>query len=315
MQGFDITKEQKIIPIHDKMKQMDHAAWLIFTKEEIENLKQSGEIYKRLQLNEFMLKRWLDSEKIAKVEIYAQYDFGILQKIIWNGKNYKTEFIYFLIDKNQLVIVVDELGDWLKEFIQTLQKDKVDGYTLGYVFYRILDDIIAEDRGHLEEIQSCIEHLENDVLNDVVQHFLKEMSELKKQIAIFKGHYDPLIDIIEDLIGNDNEICTREDVRYFKILKNRVSRLNHLIDQINEYTTHVREAYDAQVDIQLNRIMKYFTLMTSLFLPLTLIVGWYGMNFTSMPEISWKYGYFYVIILSLLSSVVCIWWFKKKKWL
>ena len=61
--------------------------------------------------------------------------------------------------------------------------------------------------------------------------------------------------------------------------------------------------------------MKYFTLMTSLFLPLTLIVGWYGMNFTSMPEISWKYGYFYVIILSLLSSVVCIWWFKKKKWL
>lgn len=84
---------------------------------------------------------------------------------------------------------------------------------------------------------------------------------------------------------------------------------------LQEYSVHVREAYHAQLEYDLNRIMKVFTVVTTIFLPLTLIVGWYGMNFTTIPEITWKYGYLYVILLSIIVAIICIIFFRKKKFM
>ena len=83
---------------------------------------------------------------------------------------------------------------------------------------------------------------------------------------------------------------------------------------LRDYVTQMREAYQAQVDIEQNQLMKFFTVITSLFLPLTLLVGWYGMNFSNMPELTWKYGYASIIVLSILICIGMIAWFKKKKW-
>ena len=70
---------------------------------------------------------------------------------------------------------------------------------------------------------------------------------------------------------------------------------------LRDYVTQVREAYQAQIDINLNKVMKIFTVITSIFLPLTLIVGWYGMNL-KMPEYSWVYGYPFVIGLIVVTA-------------
>ncbi len=83
----------------------------------------------------------------------------------------------------------------------------------------------------------------------------------------------------------------------------------HLLD----YVTQVREAYQAEVDLNLNQTMKLFTVLAAVFLPLTLIVGWYGMNF-DMPEYHWAWGYPVVIVVSILMVVACILYFKRKKW-
>lgn len=83
---------------------------------------------------------------------------------------------------------------------------------------------------------------------------------------------------------------------------------------LRDYVSQVREAYQAQIDIGLNKIMKVFTVISAVFLPLTFLVGWYGMNFESMPEFSWKYGYIFAIGLTLLIIVVCLVIFKRKKW-
>ncbi len=77
----------------------------------------------------------------------------------------------------------------------------------------------------------------------------------------------------------------------------------------------MREAYQSQLSIQQNDLMKIFTVVTVVFLPLTLLAGWYGMNFTNMPELQWKYGYPAVIGVSAALVVWLIWYFKRKKWL
>ena len=82
---------------------------------------------------------------------------------------------------------------------------------------------------------------------------------------------------------------------------------------LREAVTQIRESYEAEVDISLNTTMKVFTVVTTIFLPLTLIAGWYGMNF-QMPEYGWEHGYLMVILLSVAFIVIGIAFFKKNKW-
>ena len=82
-----------------------------------------------------------------------------------------------------------------------------------------------------------------------------------------------------------------------------------------EYITQLRDLLQSQLDIRQNRIMTVLTVITSIFMPLTLIAGWYGMNFRYMPELEWKYSYPVLILISVAIVVVCLVWFRKKKWM
>ena len=88
-----------------------------------------------------------------------------------------------------------------------------------------------------------------------------------------------------------------------------------MVNALLDYTTQIRETYKSRLDVKQNRIMTVLTVVTTVFMPLTLIVGWYGMNFRYMPELEWKIGYPLVIIVSVIIVIASLIFFKVKKWL
>ena len=100
---------------------------------------------------------------------------------------------------------------------------------------------------------------------------------------------------------NDLKIFSREDLAGIRLLREKIGRLHQEAGMLREYSTQVREVYQAQIEIRQNKIMKSLTIVTAIFLPLTLIAGWYGMNFTYMPELQWEYGYPAVVGLSVVT--------------
>ena len=107
----------------------------------------------------------------------------------------------------------------------------------------------------------------------------------------------------------------QENLRYFRLFLNRIARLSDSSTVIRDYTMQIRDLYKAHLDITQNRIMTVLTVVTTIFLPLTLIVGWYGMNFKYMPELTMKLGYPAVIVVSIVIVVGSLYFFRKKKWL
>ena len=99
----------------------------------------------------------------------------------------------------------------------------------------------------------------------------------------------------------------------FRMTEQQVGRLQAEAQALREYGIQVRELFQAEIDIRQNRIMKILTIVTTIFLPLTLVAGWYGMNFAHMPELTWQYGYPAVIVVSVAVVLVCLWVMKKKK--
>ena len=103
--------------------------------------------------------------------------------------------------------------------------------------------------------------------------------------------------------------------RRFEILSSRTDKYINAVIYLKEAVSQTLEAYQSQLSIRQNELMKIFTIVTAIFLPLSLIAGWYGMNFRGMPELSWEYGYPAVILVSAAIAIWLIWYFKKKKWL
>ena len=135
--------------------------------------------------------------------------------------------------------------------------------------------------------------------------------------------YEDEITIIEDRIleGNltgelerNNEI-RGELLRFFELFTARVTRLQGLVSTLKEYTMQVRELYQSELSVKQNRIMTVLTVVTTIIMPLTLVTGWYGMNFKYMPELDSPLAYPIVIGVVILMAVSGIIYFKKKKWL
>ena len=115
------------------------------------------------------------------------------------------------------------------------------------------------------------------------------------------------------IVKNEMGFFTSEEQRGFHMLEKRLARLRDEAQLLREYCLQVRELFQAELDIRQNRIMKILTIVTTVFLPLSLVAGWYGMNFTGMPELRWAYGYPAVIAASVVIVLLSLWVMKKKK--
>ena len=181
--------------------------------------------------------------------------------------------------------------------------------------YDFLELIISRDLSILESFEKELDEIEDDMLNEETVTTLTRVNEIRSNIRELRIHYEQLIDFGQELQENENNFFKPENTRYFRLFTDRVTRLHDTASSLRDFTMQLRDMYHTQVDVKQNRIMTLLTVVTTIFMPLTLIVGWYGMNFKYMPELTTKWGYPVVIICSILISVGELMFFKMKKWL
>ena len=190
-----------------------------------------------------------------------------------------------------------------------------DTPTLETFFSNFLELLIDKDLLYLEELENRIAKMESTILNGEITHFNHTLMDFRKELLTLHYYYSQLVEVGEVLGENENDFFNEHNLRLFDFFTRRVSRLQSNVQMLREYALQVREEYQSQIDIKQNNTMRILTVVTTIFLPLTLIAGWYGMNFTYMPELRWKYGYPLVIAISLAIICLSIWICKKKKFL
>ena len=181
--------------------------------------------------------------------------------------------------------------------------------------YDLLETTIGQDLALLEKSEHQLNQLEEAILRGEVDSYPAKMNDIRGNLLDLRVHYEQLIDLAQELQENENGFFREENLRYFNMFTERVIRLQATVTGQREYVTQLRDLIQSQLDERQNRIMTVLTVITSIFLPLTLIAGWYGMNFRYMPELDWRWSYPAVLVVSVLIVVFCIVLFKKKKWM
>lgn len=248
----------------------------------------------------------------AKLEAYDGYDF-ILLNIADDENRYSTHRIGLYVTPEQIVFVCCRHSEVVREILDTFVQTKTASLNLSRVLYAFFNSLTNNDSQELEELEEEISALEERIIEGEEEDYIRDIVAMRKKLMFYKKYYEQLLDVAESIEENTNGMLSSGALRYFKMFTARVDRLNRNILNLRDYITQVREAYQSQEDIKLNEIMKLFTVITAIFLPLTLLVGWYGMNFKNMPELQWPYGYALAIVISVFFVIASIIYFRKRK--
>lgn len=267
-----------------------------------------------LDINERILSECLTGQS-SKFESHDGFDYIALHipdKVCPAEKDNRIS-IYFR--ENLLIFICEELCEYsiIAGIISKIQMKEIKILTLERVLYEFFDQLTIGDSLYLENIEQDISDLEEALITSKKRDYIREIIKFRKKLLALKRYYEQLQDLSYSLEDNENELISEEMVRYFRMLSARVNRLSDSVSNLRDYVSQVREAYQSQVDIDQNSIMKFFTVITAIFLPLSLIAGWYGMNF-DMPEYHTAYGYPAVVIFSVVVALLSFIYFKKNKW-
>jgi len=249
------------------------------------------------------------------MEVYDTYSFGTLKR---TGGDETGEDCIALYIKEGLFVIVDirdSDGSTRAGFESALRRFS-PAPSAEKLIFAFLDTMVEGDGKMLEELEFALSALEEQVLRgEAGEGFTAALLHHKKQLLLLNSYYEQLVEIGSTLGENENSLFKEEELRYFKIFTDRAERLARNVRALREQLSQLREVYQSLLDMRLNRTMKRFTVLSAVFLPLNLITGWYGMNFKGMPELSWRYGYPFVVLLSVLVGVLFVRFLHRRHWM
>jgi magnesium transporter len=310
---FDITET------HSKI-QLDKINWF-----NLHGLSDSNIIQKigsLFNLDKFILSEVLNTDKRSKIEEFSDLLFFNIKSMLpdENSDTLKVEQISFILKKNLLISFQEQKGDF---FIHVRERIKTDVGLVrekgaDYLLYILLDAImenfyitIEEQENRVEEMQMLAKYNDDREILIRVEKFRDNYHFLKRSIIPLRDSLYAIKTIKEDATFNEID---EKNYTYFDRLHQKSLELLEQIEYDLTTVDSVSNFYFSTQNHKMNEVMKTLTVVSVFFMPLTFIVGVYGMNFDNMPELHWKYGYFFVIGFMVLLLIGMIIYFKRKKW-
>lgn len=216
----------------------------------------------------------------------------------------------FFITKDKVIIADDD--DFAKMIIYRSVKINPTQYETKekFLFY-FITEFMNKDAALLNQVEKKLVELENEMLEGNTEGFNERISRFRRKMLTLRCYYDEMTDVGKALEENENGYFRKGQLKYFGTISDRADRLMNRATHLLELGREVKATYESQIDAKNNANMQFLTVMSAIFFPLTLITGWYGMNFDNMPELAG--GYPFVIGGSLLVVLVVVVIFKIKK--
>jgi magnesium transporter len=259
----------------------------------------------------------ITSEHQPKAEEYEDYLFFTL-KMLYKIKEGEIEYeqISFVLGKDYLLSFQEKEGDPFTSFRDRIRMDqgRVRRKKPDYLLYRLIDIIVDNYYVVLDEIGQQIEQIEEDIYQNPSSKEFQKIQRIKKELIFLRKALYPLRDALSKLIKDESGFIESQNARYFSDIYDHVVHLIDSMDTYKDLTTSLMDIHINTLNTKMNEVMKVLTVISTIFMPLTFIVGVYGMNFHYMPEIPWKWGYPVIWGIMILIAGAMLRYFKFKKW-
>lgn len=276
------------------------------------------ELCKQLEIHSLVLQDILDVNQRPKFQEFDHYFFLTIKSILpAENLNIDSEQLSFILGKNFLVSFQEKKADHFDHVRQRL-RDKmgtVNHRGSDYLLFLLLESILDNYFKTIENIEKREESFGIiDINSDPSPNLLTNIELLKRELHIIKKTLLPIKEFIIKVERENIALIQPKHIKYFLELKDLCLTL---LDNCDHVEFRLESSINLFFSVQghrMNQVMKILTIVATIFIPLTFVAGVYGMNFTNMPELTWKWGYFGIWAIMILIFIFMLYYFKRKKW-
>ncbi len=252
------------------------------------------------------------------MEAYDEYLFIVLKALFYDEKEKAiiTDQISFILGKHYVISfqeresnLFDAVTERLKNGTWRIRKMGAD-----YLLYSLIDIIIDNYFVILERLGERIDELEVQLVTSPRTEILKSIQTLKREMIFLRRSVWPLREVINSMERGESPLIESATQVYLRDIYDHTVQTIDTIETYRDMLSGMLDIYLSSVSNRLNEVMKVLTIIATIFIPLTFIVGLYGMNFEYMPELKWRWGYPSILLFMLAIGMCMIFYFKRKKW-
>ena len=273
-------------------------------------------------LHSLALEDVLNSGQRPKVESYDDQLFVVMSLPVRHADGITTEQVSMFVGKDFIVSFHDGLTDPFELVRKRLRNHNGHIRSGGpdHLLYALLDVIIDEGFPVLEDLGEEIEDIEEVLLASPDKTTLNSIHHIKRELLLLRRMLWPHREVLNSLLRGDHALIRDDTKTYLRDCYDHTIQIMDLLEAYRDIMTSMLDIYLSSVSMRLNDVMRVLTVITTLFIPPTFVVGVYGMNFDpaaspwSMPELGWKYGYVFVWLIIIAMMCGMLIYFKRKKW-
>ncbi|MCB0762797.1 MAG: magnesium/cobalt transporter CorA [Flavobacteriales bacterium] len=282
--------------------------------QEVEEIAGIGE---KFDIHELVLEDAMNTLQRPKFESYDDYHVLCLKMIYLSEGKRVVEHITIVWDNKKAITFQETKGDIFDNIRKALSggKGKLRTRGVDYLVYRLLDTVVDHYLEVLADYEKGQLYIEEEILENRGRKIMERLARLRKEMAWFRKQVFPLREAVMSIAKTDHNIIDSKNVKYYRDLVDHINSAIENIDLHKESLAGMQDHYMSKVSFKTNEIVKVLTIISTIFIPLTFIVGVYGMNFRYMPELEMHNGYAIVWGLMIVITLLLLWFFKRKKWL
>ena len=273
----------------------------------------------KLKLHPLILEDINTTRQRAKIEDYEDCIFIVLKmlELQENGDEFHSQQISIIM-KNDTVLSFTEkdskVFDNVRERIRN-EKSSIRNNGGDYLIYALVDAVVDSYFVLLEQVGDVTDVVEEELMNDPEKSILQKIYKLKRELMFLRNSIWPLREVVGRMVRCEYSLFSQNTSVYLRDVYDHIIQIIDTLETYQDIMTNMLDTYLSSISNKTNDVMKILTIFSTIFIPLTFLAGIYGMNFSNIPELSWRYGYIIFWIVSICIIITMLRFFKKKKWL
>lgn len=312
-----VEQEIKTVEEGNALRDTPGVSWINVTGlHEAERLAEFG---KALGLHPLVLEDIVNTEQRPKLEDYGEYLYIVLKRLGNGtpGNEITTEQISLILGHNLVVSFLESdsgVFNGVKDRILN-NRGRIGQLGADYLAYALMDTVVDNYFGIFEKLGERIESLQDGLVSRPTPTSLQTLHALKREMLFLRKSVWPLREVVSGLQRGDSPLIQKETWLYLRDVYDHTIQVIDTIETYRDMLSGMMDIYLSSLSIRLNEVMKVLTIIATIFMPLTFIVGVYGMNFHNMPELGWRWGYPLVLLLMAAIAGGMLVFFRRKKWI
>lgn len=284
----------------------------------IANVGQIEKVGSSYGIHSLVLEDIVHVEEPPKIEVFDDYIFVTLKSLMLlpDHSGMEKEHISFILGKHFVISFQEDEEDTFKVIRERISgtSSRIKQRNADYLLYVLIDVIVDNYYLVLEHVDDDIEVMEDDLTDNRTDMIVKRISHSRKILFELRRHVSPLYEAVRELKTSETNLIDDNISHYYNDLTDHLNHLSSGIHTRLEQLSNLMEINLSLMNNRMNQVMYTLTLVTAIFIPLTFLVGVYGMNFKYMPELEWRNGYFYLWGVMVVIGLSMFVYMKRKRW-